>query len=156
METNIREQIDKALVESLKKSSVIQKVSREFVGVDLESGAIEQISHMEMPAVIVNTGNETGFTELPGGRTRVVYSPEIIGYIYDEDEYFSLLNRLVADTKKMLFTDRRLIYNSAQIGIVNGIINLATDRGRLAPYGAFSMTLEVFYDYQTQTGGEIS
>lgn len=67
MATNSREEIDKALVVSLSGSTVIQRVSREFVGIDLESGAIEEISHLEMPAVIVNTGNETGFKEIPGG-----------------------------------------------------------------------------------------
>jgi hypothetical protein len=155
MATNIREEIDKAIVSSLGSSTVVQKVSREFVGIDLESGAIEEISHLEMPAVIVNTGNETGFIELPGGTTRVNYSPEIVGYVYDEDEYFCELNKLIAEVKKKLFTDRRIIYNSVSIGTVNGVTALSTDRGRLAPYGAFSMTLDILYDYKTKDGGEL-
>lgn len=156
MVTNIREEIDKALADSLKLSSVIQLVTREFVGVDLETGAIEGISHLEMPAVIVNTGNEAGFIEIPGGKTRVHYSPEIVGYVYDEDEYFKELNRLLAETKKMLFADRRVMSGSDCIGIINGVTSVTTDRGRLAPYGAFSMTLEILYDYRTVTGGELS
>jgi hypothetical protein len=155
MATNIREEIDKAIVSSLGSSTVVQKVSREFVGIDLESGAIEEISHLEMPAVIVNTGNETGFIELPGGTTRVNYSPEIVGYVYDEDEYFCELNKLIAEVKKKLFTDRRIIYNSVSIGTVNGVTALSTDRGRLALYGAFSMTLDILYDYKTKDGGEL-
>jgi len=156
MSTNIREEIDKALVVSLVESTLIQKVSREFVGIDLESGAIEGISHLEMPAVIVNTGNETGFIEIPGGNTRVNYSPEIVGYVYDEDEYFCELNKLIAEVKKMLFTDRRVIHNSISIGTITGVTALSTDRGRLAPYGAFSMTLDILYDYKTKEGGELS
>ena len=155
MSTNIREQIDKALVESLQASTLIQRVTREFVGVDLDTGAIEELSHLEMPAIIVNTGNETGFTELPGGRTRVNYSPEIVGYVYDEDEYFERLNALIAETKVRLSTDRRVIYNSEPIGQINGVSAINTDRGRLAPYGAFSMTLDVIFDYKTSTGGEL-
>lgn len=155
MVTNIREEIDKALEDSLKLSSVIQLVTREFVGVDLETGAIEGISYLEMPAVIVNTGNETGYTEIPGGRTRVKYSPEIVGYVYDEDEYFKELNRLIAETKKMLFADRRVMSGGDCVGVINGLTQLTTDRGRLAPYGAFSMTLEILYDYTTVTGGEL-
>ena len=155
MATNIREEIDKALVESLGESTVIQKVSREFVGVDLETGAIEEISHLEMPAVIVNTGNETAFIEIPGGKTRVNYSPEIVGYVYDEDEYFSELNKLIAEVKKMLFTDRRIMHDSVSIGTLNGVTALSTDRGRLAPYGAFSITIDILYDYNTKDGGEL-
>ena len=154
--TNIREEIDKALAKSLSDSTVIQKVSREFVGIDLSSGAIEEISHLEMPAVIVNTGNETGFIEIPGGKTRVNYSPEIVGYVYDEDEYFCELNKLIAEVKKLLFTDRRVIHNSVSLGTLNGVTALSTDRGRLAPYGAFSMTLDILYDYVTKDGGELS
>ena len=156
MTTNIREEIDKALVDSLRNSTKIQRVTREFVGVDLDTGAIEEISHLEMPAVIVNTGNESGFTEMPGGKTRVIYSPEIVGYVYDEDEYFERLNSLITETKIRLFSDRRINYNSECIGVINAIAALNTDRGRLAPYGAFSMTLELFYDYKTSTGGELS
>ena len=155
MTTNIREEIDKALVVSLRTSTLIQRVTREFVGVDLNTGAIEGISHLEMPAVIVNTGNESGFTEMPGGKTRVNYSPEIVGYVYDEDEYFERLNRLITETKIKLFSDRRILYNSESIGVINGITTLNTDRGRLAPYGAFSMTLDILFDYQTATGGEL-
>ena len=155
MTTNIREEIDKALVVSLRTSTLIQRVTREFVGVDLNTGAIEGISHLEMPAVIVNTGNESGFTEMPGGNTRVNYSPEIVGYVYDEDEYFERLNRLITETKIRLFSDRRILYNSESIGVINGIIALNTDRGRLAPYGAFSMTLDILFDYQTAAGGEL-
>ncbi|HML96734.1 MAG TPA: hypothetical protein PKC29_15025 [Thermodesulfobacteriota bacterium] len=155
MATNIREEIDKALADALRASSLIQLVTREFVGVDMESGAIEGISHLEMPAVIVNTGNETGYVEIPGGKTRAKYSPEIVGYVYDEDEYFTELNALVAETKKMLFASRRIIYGGACVGILNGVTALTTDRGRLAPYGAFSMTLEILYDYETVTGGEL-
>lgn len=155
MPTNMREEIDKALVTSLQASSLIQLVTREFVGVDLETGAIEEISHLEMPAVIVNTGNEAGYYELPGGRTRVKYSPEIVGYVYDEDEYFTELNALIAEVKKRLFTDRRVMYESSCVGVINGVTSLTTDRGRLAPYGAFSMTIEILYDYETVTGGEL-
>lgn len=155
MTTNIREEIDKALVENLRTSTLIQRVTREFVGVDLDTGAIEEISHLEMPAVIVNTGNESGFIEMPGGKTRVNYSPEIVGYVYDEDEYFEKLNSLITETKIKLFSDRRIIYNSESVGVINGITALNTDRGRLAPYGAFSMTLEILFDYQTTTGGEL-
>lgn len=156
MATNIREEIDKALALSLSQSTLIQKVSREFVGIDLESGAIEEISYLEMPAVIVNTGNESGFVEIPGGTTRVNYSPEIVGYVYDEDEYFCELNKLIAEVKKMLFSDRRILHNSISIGTVNGVTALSTDRGRLAPYGAFSMTLDILYDYKTTDGGELT
>jgi len=154
--TNIREEIDKAIVVSLQNSTLIQRVTREFVGVDLDTGAIEELSHLEMPAIIVNTGNESGFTELPGGRTRVNYSPEIVGYVYDEDEYFERLNSLIAETKVRLFSDRRITHNSECIGVINGIAAINTDRGRLAPYGAFSMTLDVLFDYQTSTGGELA
>ena len=156
MATNIREEIDKALVVSLQGSSLIQLVTREFAGVDLDTGAVEGISHLEMPAVIVNTGNESDYMEIPGGKTRVMYSPEIVGYVYDEDEYFTELNKLVAEMKRNLFANRRVMYNSSSIGIINGITSLTTDRGRLAPYGAFSMTLEILFDYQTSTGGELS
>jgi hypothetical protein len=131
-------------------------VTREFVGVDLNTGAIEGISHLEMPALIVNTGNEAGFTELPGGRTRINYSPEIVGYVYDEDEYFERLNALICETKVRIFSDRRIIYNSESIGVINGINAINTDRGRLAPYGAFSMTLDILFDYKTSTGGELA
>lgn len=155
MTTNIREEIDKALVGNLRTSTLIQRVTREFVGVDLDTGAIEEISHLEMPAIIVNTGNESGFIEMPGGKTRVNYSPEIVGYVYDEDEYFEKLNSLITETKIKLFSDRRIIYNSESVGVINGITALNTDRGRLAPYGAFSMTLEILFDYQTTTGGEL-
>lgn len=155
MSTNIREEIDKALVASLQTSTLIQRVTREFVGVDLDTGAIEEISHLEMPAVIVNTGNESGFTEMPGGKTRVNYSPEIVGYVYDEDEYFERLNTLIAETKIRLFTNRRINYSSECIGVINGIAAINTDRGRLAPYGAFSMTLDIVFDYVTSTGGEL-
>ncbi|MCA9809140.1 MAG: hypothetical protein AB7I96_13860 [Candidatus Dadabacteria bacterium] len=155
MATNIREEIDKALADSLLASSLIQLVTREFVGVDMETGAIEGISYMEMPAVVVNTGNETGYVEIPGGKTRVKYSPEIVGYVYDESEYFTDLNELIAETKKRLFASRRIMYGGASIGILNGVTALTTDRGRLAPYGAFSMTLEILYDYETVTGGEL-
>ncbi|GJM14947.1 MAG: hypothetical protein DHS20C13_02740 [Thermodesulfobacteriota bacterium] len=155
MVTNIRDEIDKALAEKLKSSSLIQRVSREFVAVDLETGTIEEISHLEMPALVVNSGNEAGFVETAGGSTRVNYSPEIVGYVYDEDEYFSELNKLIAETKKILFADRRIIYNSQSIGTINGITSINTDRGRLAPYGAFSMALDVLFDYKTSTGGEL-
>lgn len=155
MSKNIREEIDKAIVESLQSSTLIQRVTREFVGVDLDTGAIEELSHLEMPAIIVNTGNETGFTELPGGRTRVNYSPEIVGYVYDQDEYFERLNALIAETKVRLFSDRRILHNSESIGVINGVSAINTDRGRLAPYGAFSMTLDVVFDYKTSTGGEL-
>jgi len=156
MATNIREEIDKAIVARLQDSTLIQRVTREFVGVDLDTGAIEGLSHLEMPSIIVNTGNETGFTELPGGRTRVNYSPEIVGYVYDEDEYFERLNSLIAETKVRLFSDRRIMYNSESIGVINGIAAINTDRGRLAPYGAFSMTLDVLFDYKSSTGGELT
>ena len=152
---NIREEIDEALADALRASPVIQLVTREFVGVDLETGAIEGISHLEMPAVIVNTGNETGYVEIPGGKTRVKYSPEIVGYVYDEEEYFTELNALIAETKKMLFAERRIVHGGVSVGILNGVTGLTTDRGRLAPYGAFSMTLEILYDYETVTGGEL-
>lgn len=152
---NIREEIDEALADALRASSLIQLVTREFVGVDLETGAIEGISHLEMPAVIVNTGNEAGYVEIPGGKTRVKYSPEIVGYVYDEEEYFTELNALIAETKKMLFANRRVVHGGASVGILNSVTALTTDRGRLAPYGAFSMTLEILYDYETVTGGNL-
>lgn len=155
MATNIREEIDKALVVSLQSSSLIQLVTREFVSVDYDTGVIEGISYLEMPAVVVNTGNEADYVEIPGGKTRVTYSPEIVGFVHDQDEYFIQLNTLVAETKKMLFTDRRVMYNSSSIGLINGITELTTDRGRLAPYAIFSMTIEILFDYQTSTGGEL-
>lgn len=155
MATDIREEIDKALVVSLQSSSLIQLVTREFVSVDYDTGVIEGISYLEMPAVVVNTGNESDYVEIPGGKTRVKYSPELVGFVHDQDEYFTQLNKLVAETKKMLFADRRIMYNSSSIGLVNGITDVVTDRGRLAPYGLFSMTLEILFEYQTSTGGEL-
>ena len=86
----------------------------------------------------------------------MIYSPEIVGYVYDEDEYFTELNKLIAEVKKLLFSNRRIIYNSISIGTINGVTALNTDRGRLAPYGAFSMTLEILYDYTTSNGGELT
>lgn len=159
MATDVREEIDKAIVAVLQTNSAIQLVTREFVGFDLDSGAIEGISHLEMPAVIVNTGNESNSTQGPlGNSTRITYSPEIVGYVYDEDEYFTELNKLIANVKKTLFTlaNRRYLYNGVPIGLLQSFTGLNTDRGRLAPYGAFSMTLEILADYITSTGGELS
>lgn len=153
--TNSRELIDAGLADRLSESTLIQKVQRKFAGIDLESGAVEGISHLEMPVVIVNTGNEGSIEEYPGGRTRVRYTPEIVGYVYDTDESATELNALITETKKMLFSNRRVMNGSACVGMINGLVSLTTDRGRLTPYGAFSMTIEVLYDYQTSTGGEI-
>lgn len=157
--TDIREEIDKALVSILKTNTTINLVTRKFVGFDLDSGAIEGISHLEMPAVVVNTGNESNSTQGPlGNSTRITYSPEIIGYVYDEDEYFSTLNSLIANVKKTLFTqaNRRYFYNNKYLGQLQSFTGLSTDRGRLAPYGAFSLTLEILADYSTSTGGELT
>lgn len=159
MATDIREEIDKAIEAVLKTNPAIQKVTREFVGFDLDSGAIEGISYLDMPAVIVNTGNESNSTQGPvGNNTRITYSPEIVGYVYDEDEYFTDLNKLIANVKKTLFTqaNRRYFYNGSPIGFLHSYTTLSTDRGRLAPYAAFSMTLEILADYTTSTGGELS
>lgn len=153
--TNSRELIDQGLADRLSESTLIQKVQRKFAGIDLESGAVEGISHLEMPVVIVNTGNEGNIEEYPGGRTRVRYTPEIVGYVYDTDESSTELNALITETKKMLFSNRRVMNGSACVGMINGLVSLTTDRGRLTPYGAFSMTIEILYDYQTSTGGEI-
>lgn len=154
--TNSRELIDEGLAERLRTSELIQKVQRKFAGIDLEAGAVEGISHLEMPVVIVNTGNEGNIEEYPGGRTRVRYTPEIVGYVYDTDESATELNALITETKKMLFFNRRVMNGAACVGIINGLVSLSTDRGRLTPYGAFSMTIEILYDYQTSTGGEIT
>lgn len=154
--TNARELIDEGLVARLKTSDAIQKVQRKFAGIDIEAGAIEGISHLEMPVVIVNTGNEGSIEEYPGGRTRVHYTPEIVGYVYDTDESSTELNALITETKKMLFSNRRIMNGAACVGMINGLVSLTTDRGRLTPYGAFSMTIEILYDYQTSTGGEVS
>lgn len=154
--TNSRELIDEGLASRLSESSLIQKVQRKFAGIDLEAGAVEGISHLEMPVVIVNTGNEGSIEEYPGGRTRVRYTPEIVGYVYDTDESATELNALITETKKMLFSNRRVMNGAACVGMINGLVSLSTDRGRLTPYGAFSMTIEILYDYQTSTGGEQS
>ena len=154
--TNARELIDEGLAERLSTSAMFQKVQRKFAGIDIESGAIEGLSHLEMPAVIVNTGNEAIDKELPGGTTRIRYSPEIVGYVYDTDESATKLNALITEVKKVLFTNRRIMNGSACVGIINGLQGVTTDRGRLTPYGAFSMTIEILYDYTTSTGGEIA
>ena len=153
--TNARELIDEGLVARLKTSELIQKVQRKFAGIDIEAGAIEGISHLEMPVVIVNTGNETNVEEFPGGKTRIHYMPEIVGYVYDTDESATKLNALITETKKMLFSNRRIMNGAACVGMINGLRNVSTDRGRLTPYGAFSMTIEILFDYQTSTGGEV-
>ena len=154
--TNARELIDEGLATRLKTSELIQKVQRKFAGIDLESGAIEGISHLSMPVVIVNTGNEGSVEEYPGGRTRIRYTPEIVGYVYDTDESATKLNELITETKKILFSNRRIMNGAACVGMINGLVSVSTDRGRLTPYGAFSLTIEVLYDYQTSTGGEVS
>lgn len=154
--TNSRELIDEGLASRLKTSDLIQKVQRKFAGIDLESGAVEGISHLEMPVVIVNTGNETNVEEYPGGRTRIRYRPEIVGYVYDTDESATKLNELITETKKMLFSNRRIMNGAACVGMINGLVSVTTDKGRLTPYGAFSLTIEVLYDYQTSTGGQVS
>lgn len=157
--TDIREEIDKAIVAVLKTNTAINLVTRKFVGFDLDTGAIEGISYLEMPAIVVNTGGESNTTQGPlGNNTRITYSPEIVGYVYDEDEYFTELNKLIANVKKTLFTqaNRRYFYNNVPIGLLQSYNSLSTDRGRLAPYGAFTMTLEILADYTTSTGGELS
>ena len=154
--TNSRELIDEGIALRLKTSELIQKVQRKFAGIDLESGAVEGISHLEMPVGIINTGNETNVEEFPGGKTRIHYTPEIVGYVYDTDESSTELNALITETKKMLFSNRRIMNGSACVGMINGLVSLSTDRGRLTPYGAFSMTIEILFDYQTSTGGEVS
>lgn len=154
--TNARELIDEGLVARLKTSDAIQKVQRKFAGIDIEAGAIEGISHLEMPVVIINTGNETNIEEFPGGKTRIHYTPEIVGYVYDTDESATELNALITETKKMLFSNRRIMNGAACVGMINGLVSLTTDRGRLTPYGAFSLTIEILFDYQTSTGGEIT
>ncbi len=155
MATDIREEIDKFIVTQLETSHFIETVTRNYAGIDSNTAQIQGLSHHELPAVIVNSGNEVRNSSGPAGRVSVTYSPELVGYIWDEDEYFTKLNRLIKEVKKIIYGNYNVVYNAVVIAVITEINSIRIDRGRLSPLAVFSMELGVRYNHIQTTGGEL-
>lgn len=156
MATNIREEIDKHIVDSLKQTEgIIRTVTRQFIGLDLEAGSLSGISKHQMPAVIVNSGNESFDAAGPAGRVNMIYTPELVGFVHDQNEYFTELNQFIAEVKKLIFSNANVMHNNECIALIQQINLIRIDRGRLAPLAVFAMELNVRYNYQVLTGGEL-
>lgn len=157
MSTNVREETDKFIFSILKNdSNLIKEVTRRFVGLDFETGAIQGISRHEMPAVIVNSGNQDANTGGPAGSRSFLYRPEIVGYVHDKDEYFTELNELITEVTKILFLNRAVAYNGQCIATLEDINAIRVDRGRLAPLAAFTMEPVYRFSIDPKTGGELT